>query len=186
MPDDRFADEEKRQKWIAFVRTLNPDVDPRAIRLMDQMRRVSHALYQIGELSVAATGLSYARMRLLMGLLFAEEIEGKACGLNPSEISERQGTSRNTISSLIRDLEEEGLVERALDAQDRRRFNIQLTPAGRRLVRNHVSNHLHTMAACIAVLDVEEQRALGELLAQLGQKAEETREELSRTVTGAS
>ncbi|MFW6070493.1 MAG: MarR family winged helix-turn-helix transcriptional regulator [bacterium] len=186
MGTQHSSDEQTREKWIAFVRTLNPDVDPRAIRLMDQMRRVAHVLYQIGELSVGATGLSYARMRLLMGLLFAEEIEGKLSGLNPSEISERQGTSRNTISSLIRDLEDETLVQRALDPQDRRRFNIQLTPAGRRLVRNHVSNHLQIMATCFAVLDGEEQQILGDLLAQLGHKAEETREELSRSVTGVS
>jgi DNA-binding MarR family transcriptional regulator len=173
-------DEEKRQKWIAFVNELNPDVDPGALRLMDQMRMVSHLLYQIAEISVAATGLSYAKMRLLLSLLLATEIEGREEGLNPSEISERQGTSRNTISSLIRDLEDEGLIERTLDPEDRRRFNIELTPAGRELVRAHVSNHLRTVAHCFAVLTPEEQETLRRLLVRLGAEAEETRESLSR------
>ena len=171
--------EEQRKKWVAFMQMVAPDVNPRAIQLMDQMRMVAHALYQLGELSVNASGLSYAKMRLLIGLLYSAEVEGRADGVNPSEISERQGTSRNTISSLIRDLEEEGLIQRTLDPDDRRRFNIQLTDAGRELVLTHVNRHLHVLGDCFDVLDAPRQETLAQLLADLGMKVDETREALS-------
>lgn len=157
----------KREQWIAFVQTLNPEIDPRAIRLMDQMRMVSHALYQIGESSLEATGLSYAQYRILMSLFFCEQVSGRG-QLNPSEISERQGTSRNTVSALIRNLEEAGLVERHLDKEDRRKFNIRLTEAGRALVRENASRHMHIIGNCFGVLEAEEQKQLSQLLAKLG------------------
>lgn len=106
-------DQQKREKWLAFVQGLNAEIDP-SVRLMDKLRMVSHALHQIGEGSLADADLSYARFRLLMRLLFCEEFEGRT-ELNPSEISEKKGVSRNTVSSLIRDLEAEGLIERHLD-----------------------------------------------------------------------
>lgn len=168
-----MSDTEKREKWMAFVRELTPEVDPGALRLMDELRAVAHSLHQLGEQSVAVTGLSYARMRLLMGLMFAREVEGREQGLNPSEISERQGTSRNTISSLIRDLEREGLIQRTLDPEDRRRWNIQLTEQGRDLVHNHVSHLLLTIAGCFNVLEPHEQEQLSGYLIRVGQAVEE-------------
>lgn len=146
--------------------------------LMDQMRHIAHALYQIGELSVTNTGLSYAKYRLLIGLFLHEQLEG--CGeMNPSEISAQQGTSRNTISALIRDLEEEGLLQRSLDRQDRRKFNIRLSAEGHRLVRDHVANHFRTVAACFDALDEDEQETLSDLLTKLGSNVFQTHEQLS-------
>lgn len=179
----QFSDIE-RERWKAFFESLVPDVDPRALRLMDQMRTVGRNLYHIGELSVAATGLSYAKVRLLMGLLFAEEEEGCDNGLNPSEISERQGTSRNTISALVRDLEEEGLIERTLDPNDRRRFNIKLTQAGRALMHDHVQGHMHIVADCFDALSVEEQEALSMLLGKLNEQVRATHRSLSYETIG--
>lgn len=158
---------EKREKWVSFVESLNPEIDPITVRLMEKMRMVSHIFYQIGESSLTAAGLSYAKYRILMNLMFCEEMEGRD-ELNPSEISERQGTSRNTISALIRDLEEEGLVERRLDQNDRRKFNIRLSEAGRELVRTHASRHLHMVGQCFGVLNTEEQETLNQMLTKLG------------------
>lgn len=175
------SSEERRRKWKAFVHTLAPDVNPQAIQLMDEIRLVSHALYQTGELSVVATGLSYAKMRLLIGLVFAEELEGREHGLNPSEISERQGTGRNTISNLIRALETEGQIKRSLDQDDRRRFNIKLTEAGRELIYTHVSSHLRVVAGCFEALDKDEQLELSRLLSKLGQGVHASKEAVSRS-----
>jgi hypothetical protein len=45
-------DRKKREKWILFVRSLNPDLDTRAISLMDELGFVSRAIYQVGEQSI--------------------------------------------------------------------------------------------------------------------------------------
>jgi DNA-binding MarR family transcriptional regulator len=161
---------ERREQWLELIHTLNPDVDPSSVRLMDEVRKTAHSLRIIGTNSLAAAGLSYAKYRLLMSLMVSEEFDGRA-ELNPSEISERQGTSRNTISALIRDLEDDGLIERRLDQQDRRKFNIRLTNAGREKVRGHAGEHFMAIADCFRVLDKEEMEVLSSLMAKLRHKA---------------
>ena len=155
---------------VGFIHSLNPNIDPKTVRLMDQMHHVSHSLLRIGETSLADSGLSLAKYRILMSLMKCEKIEGKL-DLNPSEISVRQGRSRNTISSLISDLEEEKLVERRLDPKDRRKFNIRLTEAGRERVHTHAGRHLGAIAQIFGVLKVEEQESLSRILSKLDRSA---------------
>ena len=160
-------DKKRKEKWIHFVNTLNPDIDPQAVRLIDEMGFVSRIIYHVGEQSLDVAGLSFAQYRVLMHLLFAEQM-GQRDDLNPSEISERQGVSRNTMSSLIRNLEEEGLIKRRVDPDDRRRFNISLTADGRTRVTAYARQHLATVAGCFSVLTTEEQQTLSHLLHRVG------------------
>jgi MarR family 2-MHQ and catechol resistance regulon transcriptional repressor len=153
----------KQIKMMNVIQRMNPDIEPEALELMDSMRRVSHSLRQIGENSLAAAGMSYARYRLLLGLFFSAEVEDRE-GLHPSEISERQGTSRNTISSHIRDLEDEGMIMRVLNKEDRRKFNISLTTSGQELVQEHASKHMRMVAECFSSLTSEEKEQLRYIL----------------------
>lgn len=168
-------DEQKQEKWIRFVQSLSPTIDPQAVRLMDEVGFVSRAIYHVGEQSLDEAGLSFAQYRVLMHLLFAEKI-GNRGDLNPSEISERHGVSRNSMSSLIRNLEDEGLVERRLDPQDRRRFNISLTDKGRSLVTGYARQHLDTLGNCFAVLTPDEQETLSHLLRKVGSHVKAVRQ----------
>jgi DNA-binding MarR family transcriptional regulator len=170
----------RRGQWLEFVQAMHPDIDPRAVRLMDEMRLAAHALYQVGEHSLVDTGLSYAQYRILASLLFCEWT-GDQTGLNPSEISAHQGTSRNTISALIRSLEDDGLIERRLDDEDRRRFNIRLTESGRRKVLDHANHHMQTANQIFAVLSVEEQEILSKLLHAINQRALAVKEQAPET-----
>ncbi len=169
-------DTKKREKWIALLQEMQSDVDPKIVRLMDRMRQVSHALYQLSESSLASAGLTFARFRLLMSLVTSEVLDGRD-ELNPSEISVKLGIGRNTVSTLIRELEQEGLIERYLDHSDRRRFNIRLTAAGQTLVRENASQHYHIIASCFDALSTTEQDSLGSILAKLDASIEAARKE---------
>ena len=158
---------DKRVKWQGFVHSMNPEIDPDKVRLLDRFIRVFHGLRRVGENSLAASGLSFPKYRLLLALMYSETMDGIS-DLNPSEISRRQGTSRNTISSLIRDLEDEDLVERHLDQKDKRRFNIRLTDGGHELVRRYATNHFQAVESCFDGLGFEEREELGQLLTKLG------------------
>ena len=160
-------DKQKQEKWINFVQSLSPEIDPQAVRLMDEVGFVSRAIYHVGGQSLDEAGLSFPQYRVLMHLFFAEQMGSRGI-LNPSEISHRQGVSRNTMSSLIRNLEDEGFVERRLDPDDRRRFNISLTENGRSLVTNHARQHLTTVGGCFTILTTEEQETLFQLLHKVG------------------
>lgn len=170
MEQNQTAQKIYREHWLEFVQSLNPQIDFRALRLMDQLRQVSHSILRIGEVSLADAGLSFAKYRILISLMISEEIEDRS-DLNPSEISFRQGTSRNTISSLIRDLENGGLIERDLDIQDKRKFNIRLTEAGREKVTIHAGNHLDIIADIFSCFSEEDLELLSGLLDTLGQNA---------------
>ena len=158
--------QEQYEKRLIFMQRLNSNINPRTLQLMDHMRIVSHTLYQRGEESLVSAGLSYARFRLLMSLYYCEEMEDRP-ELNPSEISSKQGISRNTVSTLIRDLETEGLIERHLDQTDRRKFNIKLTDNGRSRVRDHANQHLQVIEAHFNALTAVEQEDLIHLLTKL-------------------
>ena len=166
--------EEERERWISFVQRLNPEIDPIAISLMDQLRFVARSLYHASAQSLEGIALSLAQYKLLMHLFFAEQM-GDRLELNPSEISSSQGVSRNTTSSLIRELEEKGLIERRLDPDDRRRFNISLSGEGRALVLDHARQHLAQTSSCFTVLNEEEQATLSMLLHKVGAHVEKIR-----------
>lgn len=174
-----MLDEEKKQRWVAFVQSIEPDMAPQAVRLMGDWRRISHALHQIGEASLAESGLTEAQYLVLMSLYMHEQIEGRAM-LNPSEISKWRGTSRNTISALIRGLEADGLIERQLDDTDRRKFNICLTGNGRARVSQYAHKQFRAVGGCFNRLSDADQETLSELLSKLNQNLEETRSQLIR------
>lgn len=160
-------DKQKGKKWLTLVQSLNLDIDPKSMRLMDELGFVSRAIYHIGGQSIDEAGLSFAQYRVLMHLFFAEQM-GDRGELNPSEISDRQGVSRNAMSSLIRNLEDEKLVERRLDPDDRRRFNISLTDSGRDLVKQYARQHLETVGHCFSALTSDEQDTMLLLLTKVG------------------
>lgn len=160
--------EEKHRRLLAFVQELAPGVEPTAIRLGGLMHRVGHALYQLNEESLEAADLTFAQYRILMDLLFGEHFR-ECAGMNPSDLSERLGVTRNTVSSLIRSLEEKELIDRRLDREDRRRFIIELTDAGRERVRQHARRHFDVLNECFGVFDREEQEMMIRLLMKLGE-----------------
>ena len=109
--------------------------------------------------------LSGARFGLL--LLMAHEQRGKEQGLTPTALSHFQGVSKNTISSLLRGLEEQGYIERTLDAEDYRVFRIRLTAAGREVVQLMAPRRVAFVNQLAAGLSAEEREQLLVLLEKL-------------------
>ncbi|MCB9419726.1 MAG: winged helix-turn-helix transcriptional regulator [Ardenticatenaceae bacterium] len=170
-------DKKRQQKWTSFVQALNPNLDPQTLRLMDEFQVLSRAIHHLNEQSVAEiSGLSFAQYRVLMHLFFAEQMD-ECSELNPSEISHRQGVSRNTMSSFIRNLEDEGYVERRLDPHDRRRFKISLTENGRSLVTENARQNLANVGQYFMVLTNDEQETLSHLLRKIGEHIRTVREQ---------
>jgi DNA-binding MarR family transcriptional regulator len=157
---------EMQQRLLDFITQVSPEANALSMHVGALMLRVAHAFYRLNECGLAGAGISFAQFRLLTELLFSEQI--LACpGLNPSTISERRGVSRNTVSALVSSLEEQGLVQRRLDANDRRRFIIELTDHGRALARRHASDHYQMMSSFFDALTSEEKMTLIQLLDKL-------------------
>jgi DNA-binding MarR family transcriptional regulator len=87
--------------------------------------------------------------------------------MQPSELSEMQGISRNTASALIASLEKDGLIRRELDGTDHRKFLIHLTPEGRKLLKSHQKGHFEFITHCFEGFSASERETLLDLLTRL-------------------
>ena len=88
------------------------------VDLLRLVRTLSNIYEVIVTNRLRDANLSGPRWRMLL-LLYMAEIDGESTGqetaLSPSEISRIQNVTKNTISSLLRSLEDQGLIERRLD-----------------------------------------------------------------------
>jgi DNA-binding MarR family transcriptional regulator len=123
--------------------------------------------------------LSSARLSLLMRLYIAE-LMGRTEGITATFMSHMQNVNKNTISSLIRGLEDQGLIMRENDLEDRRIYRLKLTEAGRSLIKDKVPNMVKAMNDTASDLTLEEQHQLKDLLEKLSKSIQShTREKNS-------
>ena len=109
--------------------------------------------------------LSGPRLGLLIRLLDEDRRGGE--GLTPTILSHNQHVSRNTISALLRGLEEQELISREIDPHDRRLFRIHITPAGRKRVSELAPGWINQANHLTESLSAEESRQLIHLLSKL-------------------
>jgi len=110
-------------------------------------------------------GLSGPRWRILLHLFMAEEM-GRP-GVSPTELAQARNVSKNTVSTLLRSLEEQELISRTIAPHDRRSFIIQLTDKGRALVQERSPQHLSYLNELAGDLSPEEREQLITLLRKL-------------------
>jgi DNA-binding MarR family transcriptional regulator len=110
--------------------------------------------------------LSGPRMGILIRLLVAED-SGNKDGINPTALSHFQNVKKNTISSLLRGLEDSGYVERNLDSNDKRVFLIRITEKGKKMMETVGPQRLNMMNDLAADMTDEEKIQLISLLGKL-------------------
>ena len=166
MPHKNTPPFPSKDKFIQFVKEIAPDANVVSVMLFGQLHRVSHQLTQIAEKRLEATGLTLPQFRLLMNLMHCER-HSHSDGMMPSELSERQNITRNTISALISSLEANGYISRELHGTDRRKFLIRLTPKGRKILQAQMATHFEYLGQCFDTLGVKERQTLHDLLNRL-------------------
>jgi DNA-binding MarR family transcriptional regulator len=135
------------------------------LEVLRLVRIVAGAYDRLLNDAMRAEPVSVPRLRILLRLWVEERM---GCGVvNPTHLSRTQQLSKNTISEHLRALEEDGLIARELDQDDRRQFRIFLTDAGRALVRSSAPSHAHMLNNLLAPLSLEEVSQLQHLLTKL-------------------
>ena len=104
-------------------------------------------------------GLSQGRFTVLMILN-----RNPGTGLSPSDLAERAGVTRATMTGLLDALEDEGLVARSAHPQDRRMLTVRLTEAGLRRLDGMLPEYFRRIGALLGDIEGDEQRALTGLL----------------------
>ena len=148
------------------VRSLCGLDDTSGVELFSLMRMLMNLCAAIEAKTSGEDELSGPRWGLLLRLM-AEEQRGNQAGITPTSLSHYQSVSKNTISALLRGLEEQGLIQRALDAEDYRVRRIQLTDAGRELVKTTAPKRMRHLNEMVSGLSGPECEQLIALLAKL-------------------
>lgn len=140
-----------------------PDLELTAIGVAGRLGRVAMVMAPMLEAVFVKHGLKQGEFDVLAALRRA----GKPYTLIPSELSATLMMSRAGMTSRIDRLESAGLVERALDPEDRRSFRISLTERGFDVVdaamtehTANVTNLLSPLGGDLEVLDRSLRRLL--------------------------
>lgn len=88
--------------------------------------------------------------------------------MTQGEISTKVLKSGSNMTTVIDNLERDGLVRRERDAQDRRVIHVHLTEAGTGKIEAVLPGHVAALVDEFKVLSASEQDALGELCKKLG------------------
>ncbi|MDO7906403.1 MarR family transcriptional regulator [Paenibacillus sp. JX-17] len=121
-----------------------------------------------------AEGRTPSEVMVLMSV--KKHMESGGPGLKVSEISQRMRVKSPTITPVIRGLENDGLVERRHDAEDRRVVRITLTPEGEQLLKR-IHERIHsTFDGLVQRLGEEDTLQLIELLGKSFQYLKEMKD----------
>ena len=88
--------------------------------------------------------------------------------MTQGEISAKMLKSGSNMTTVIDNLERDGLVRRERDAKDRRVIHVHLTEAGKEKIEAVLPGHVAALVEEFSVLSAGEQQALGELCKKLG------------------
>ena len=78
----------------------------------------------------------------------------------PSDLAEKAGVSRATMTGLIDGLERDGLVQRLTDASDRRKSTIKLTAEGQAKLDDVMPGYYQKVKQLMRVLTLSQRDAL--------------------------
>jgi len=155
-----------REHLIKHLLTMTNGADIKGLELSSLIRTLANYYAAIVAQKKVPGELSGPRMGILIRLLVAEN-SGNKNGINPTALSHFQNVKKNTISSLLRGLEESGYVERNLDPNDKRVFLIRITEKGRKMMETVGPERLKTMNDLASDLTDEEKTQLIFLLEKL-------------------
>lgn len=155
----------QRRDFVDVVRAqwaeVRPDLDTTSIDLVGRILRAATLLRNQLDAAIAGEGLNRAEFDMLSALRRNRE------PVTPGELTKQTTSSGAATTKRLHQLVERGLLERMVDARDRRSAHIALTEHGRELVDRLMSRNLEAERRLVGHLDPDTQHAVSEGLAQL-------------------
>ncbi|MBI4845617.1 MAG: MarR family transcriptional regulator [Candidatus Omnitrophica bacterium] len=145
---------EKEIKMEKKINTVRHEALLNVVRTADFIEKISYSFFK-------KYGVTAAQYNVMIVLKLA------AKDLTQAQIGERLITSRANVTSLIDQLEKRKFVRRKSVADDRRVYIIELTQAGKDLLKKVEPAYLDIVEKKMAVLTVKENHQLSLLLTKL-------------------
>ncbi|HEY7115536.1 MAG TPA: MarR family transcriptional regulator [Tepidisphaeraceae bacterium] len=147
-----------------------PQIDPRAVEAFLVLWRTATDTLSAFECYLQKHGMSQGKFTVLMILNRHPEV-----GVNPSELADRAGVTRATMTGLLEGLEREKLINRQGDRTDRRRAVVRLTATARALLDGMLPDYFTRLHELMAELSEKDKEQLTELLVKIGERIPDVR-----------
>ena len=157
-------------KDLPTARTLHnltgryPDLDPSALMSCIELMRTGSDMLAALEKILGRYGLSQGRFLTLIVLNRDPEEE-----VSPSDLAERVGVTRATMTGLLDTLTKDGWIERIQHNEDRRRVVVRLTTAGLKHLGRMLPGYYREISEIMAGLNAQEHETLVKVLGKVRQ-----------------
>ena len=132
-----------------------PETDIQAILDFAIMLRAASDISDALDKLLAKHALLQGRWWVLVLLLRQPDLTS-----SPSELADKAGVTKATMTGFIDGLEREGLVSRLMDTVDRRKFMIRLTAAGQHKLDEVMPDYCNKVRALMTTLNTEERNVM--------------------------
>ncbi len=153
-PVDVIVEEWRRER---------PDLDAGAKEVTGRIVRLASLFQQTYADTFGPLGLNEGDYGVLAPLRRA----GEPYELTPTELAKHRMMTSGGMTAALDRLERKGFIERSPNPVDRRGSLVRLTDAGRAVIDDAMTQHVHTEQRLIAVLDETEQAQMASLLRKL-------------------
>src|SRR5262245_47955858 len=136
-----------------------PWMDPLHEQVVARLMLITKHLSRARESAFADDDLGRASFKVLLALRRL----GPPYTAQPSELADQLGLSRGALSARLSPLEDDGLIIRTTDPDDRRRVHVELTAKGKRAFDRHGQHEGRDEAALLDTLSRADQRRLADL-----------------------
>jgi DNA-binding MarR family transcriptional regulator len=134
-------------------------LDPGSLEAYLLLMSVPEEIKEIANVKLACHRLGEGRITVLVLLL-----ENQPEPLSHSQLADLLGVTKGSITGLVDGLENDGLVKRCENREDRRTRMIEITPAGLDLVNNYLPEKFRGIERLMARLTPTERETLVSLL----------------------
>ena len=142
-----------------------PDLDARALEAFLVLLRVASDVLDGLEALLASYGTSQGKFTVLMLLNRKPDV-----GVSPSDLADRSGVTRATITGLLDGLEREKLILRQGDRDDRRKAVVRLTPRGLKMLESMLPSYYRQVSELMGCLSDGDKTKLVDLLMRVNER----------------
>ena len=139
-----------------------PEIEPSAVLAMLRISQAAeYVRAAINDVLASHYHLSRGKLQVMFVLYQMPE------GIAPSQLADRAGVTRATITTMVKRMVRDGLTEVAIDQTDKRGKKVRLTAQGREFMDDVLPDHYLRISMLMSRLSEAEQTQLIFLLTKL-------------------
>jgi len=142
-----------------------PQIDPRGVEAFLVLWRTATDTLDAFDSYLQRLGMSQGKFTVLM-LLNREPDRG----VNPSELADKAGVTRATMTGLLEGLERDKMISRQGDRSDKRRAVVKLTQPAREFLDGMLPDYFTQLHEVMIDLTDDDKHHLTELLGKISQR----------------